>query len=397
VARNTRGCGCVVAIVALVLAVAAGAAYKFALPWWKQKPPPPSGKDMKVVVFDVGQGDSILIVSPSGSTMLIDAGDETKGKLVVEGLKREGIDHLDYFVATHAHPDHIGGAPIVLEAFKVGTVLQNGFPPPEMSADEAEQSGTTMLLKKALNKGAKPQPAKTAPKLASSKKPGKTYQYPTVTAYNNFKTAVGLNGAKLEQPWPGQTIDLGGGAIVTVLAPIEPYFTREQVREGGNEPNANSIVMRLIYGDFSMLLPGDAETQTEQRLLGKDINLDSLSAKILKVAHHGSKYATSEDFIKRVKPEVAIISDGEYNRYGHPSQVVLDRLKANGVSKVYRTDLQGDVTITSNGKTYDIKAAKDAKSDLWVGRQGTKDDASRSGFITYGDFGPPPKPPKQKK
>ena len=147
--------------------------------------------------------------------------------------------------------------------------------------------------------------------------------------------------------------------------------------------------MRLDYGDFSMLLPGDAEEQTEHRMLTKDLNL---KAKILKVAHHGSKYATSQDFLARVKPEVAIISCGEWNRYGHPSQVVLDRLRAASV-KLYRTDLQGEITITTRGKESDyvIKTAKEAKSDLWLGRMAQKDDSSRSGFIAYGDFGPPPK------
>jgi beta-lactamase superfamily II metal-dependent hydrolase len=152
------------------------------------------------------------------------------------------------------------------------------------------------------------------------------------------------------------------------------------------------VVVRVDYGDFSLLLPGDAEEQSEQRMLGKDIELQ---ARILKVAHHGSKYATANDFLKRVHPEVAIISDGEWNRYSHPWQALLDRLKAANI-KVYRTDLQGEITITSNGKQkgdklYEIKTAKEAKSDIWIGREGQKDDASRSGFIEYGDFGPPPK------
>jgi len=186
--------------------------------------------------------------------------------------------------------------------------------------------------------------------------------------------------------------DLGGGARLLILAPSEPYFTKDKLKTGGNEPNANSIVARLDYGDFSLLLPGDAEEQTEQRLLGKNLELQ---AKILKVAHHGSKYATSNDFLKRVQPEVAIISDGEWNRYGHPWQAVLDRLKAASV-KVYRTDLQGEITIATNGKLkgdklYEIKTAKEAKSGVWTGRESGKDDASRSGFIEYGDFGPPPK------
>jgi competence protein ComEC len=142
-----------------------------------------------------------------------------------------------------------------------------------------------------------------------------------------------------------------------------------------------------------MLLMGDAEAQTETRMLSKDLNL---TAQVLKVAHHGSKYATSEEFLKRVKPDAAIISDGGWNRYGHPAQVVLDRLKAMG-AKVYRTDLQGEITITTTGKpkgdkAYEIKTAKEATSDVWTGREGQKDDSSRAGFIAYGDFGPPPKP-----
>ena len=178
-----------------------------------------------------------------------------------------------------------------------------------------------------------------------------------------------------------------------MLAPSEPFFTKDQMKAGGNEPNANSIVLRLDYGDFSMLLMGDAEEQTELRLLGRDADL---TAKVIKIAHHGSKYATSEGFVKRVKPEAAIISTGAWNRYGHPAQSVLEILRSAG-AKVYRTDLQGEITITTKGrldsaKFYEIKPAKEAAEDIWVGREGSKDDSSRSGFIAYGNFGPPPKP-----
>src|SRR2546423_14810535 len=96
------------------------------------------------------------------------------------------------------------------------------------------------------------------------------------------------------------------------------------MKTGGNDGNANSIVLRLDYGDFAMLFMGDAEAQSEERLLGKDFEL---KANVIKIAHHGSKYASSENFLKRVQPEAAIISTGAWNRYGHPSQGVLDRLK----------------------------------------------------------------------
>jgi len=148
--------------------------------------------------------------------------------------------------------------------------------------------------------------------------------------------------------------------------------------------------MRLDYGYFSMLLAGDAEEQTEHRMLTKDLNLQ---VQVLKVAHHGSKYATSQDFLNRVKPAIALISCGAWNRYGHPAQGVLDRLRTANV-KLYRTDLQGEVTIATRGKEGDvaIKVAKETTEDLFAGRTAQKDDSSRSGFIAYGDFGPPPKP-----
>jgi beta-lactamase superfamily II metal-dependent hydrolase len=128
----------------------------------------------------------------------------------------------------------------------------------------------------------------------------------------------------------------------------------------------------------------------------------NLAATVLKVAHHGSKYATTENFLRRVKPEAAIISTSEANRYGHPAPTVLQHLKAAGVNKLYRTDLQGDISITTtgrikDGKLYEIKAARENKGDLWAGREAQKDDSTRSGFITYGDFGPPPRQKAAKK
>ena len=200
------------------------------------------------------------------------------------------------------------------------------------------------------------------------------------------------SGAQYQTAKPGTKLDLGGGALLTILAPSEPLFTKDKMSTGGNEANANSIVARLDYGSFSMLLAGDAEEQTEHRLLTKELELQT---KVLKVSHHGSKYASSKDFLNRVKPQVAIVSCGAWNRYGHPSQAVLDRLKAANV-KLYRTDLQGEITITTRGKNDEmtIKTAKETTDDLWAGRTAQKDDSSRSGFIAYGDFGPPPKPKK---
>ena len=381
--RTTRGCGCAIAVLVLLLGAGAGAFWKFGLPWWRARAPKPSG-ELQVHILDMGpvEGDSILIIAPGGKSVLIDAGDATKGKVVLDALKRYKVERLDYFIATHPHPDHIGGADEVLNAVKVGTVIDNGV---DLSTPVPESAPSA--------KGSK---AKAAPTPPPPKKKTKTVN----GFFDEYAAALKKNGAQHEKAQPGKKYDLGGGAILTVLAPTEPLFTKEQMKTGGNETNANSIVLRLDYGEFSMLLMGDAEAQTEDRMVNRDLNL---KANVIKVAHHGSKYATTDNFIKRVQPEAAIISDGAWNRYGHPAQVLLDRLNA-AKAKLYRTDLQGEVTITSrgklnSGKLYEIKVAKETKDDPWTGREGQKDDSSRSGFIAYGDFGPPPKvkPEKNRK
>src|SRR6266404_10010613 len=376
--RSTRGCGCAIAVLVLLLGAGGFGFWKYGLPWLRSRPPKPSG-ELQVHVLDVGpiEGDSILIVSPTGKSVLIDAGDAGKGKVVLDALKRYKIDKLDYFIATHPHPDHIGGADEVMNAIKVANVIDNGVdlstPAPSPSPEK---------------KGAKPAPTPV---------PAKSKTKSVNNFYDEYKEALQKNGAQYEKAEPGKKYDLGGGAILTVLAPTQPFFTRDMMKGGGNETNANSIVLRLDYGDFSMLFMGDAEEQTEARLAGKDL---TLKATVIKIAHHGSKYATSEGFLKRVQPEAAIISDGAWNRYGHPAQSVLDRLKAIN-AKVYRPDLQGEITITTHGKAdsakfYEIKPAKETTEDVWTGREGQKDDSSRSGFIAYGDFGPPPKQKKSK-
>ncbi len=367
-----KGCGCAIAVLAVVLSAAGYVGWKYALPWWKAKPPPASGGELRVYVLDVGpvNGDSILIVSPAGKTVLIDAGDTGKGKTVLEALKRLSVQQIDFFIATHPHPDHIGAVDEVLKSTKVLHFIDNGLEP---DIPESLRPQT-----KAPAKGKKPAPAPKASRTASVTK-----------FYDEYKAALTQSGAQYEKSEAGRKYDLGGGARLTILAPTEPSFTREQMKTGGNLPNSNSIVIRLDYGDFSMLLNGDAEEQTEHRLLTKE---SDLRVKFLKVGHHGSKYATSEDFVTRAKPEVAIISCGEWNRYGHPSQIVLDRLKNSNV-KVYRTDLQGEISITTRGRANDyvVKTAKEATTDIWTGRTAQKDDSTRSGFIAYGDFGPPPK------
>ncbi len=379
--RSTRGCGCAIAVLVLLLGAGGFGFWKYGLPWLRSRPPKPSG-ELQVHVLDVGpiEGDSILIISPAGKSVLIDAGDAGKGKVVLDALKRYKVERLDYFIATHPHPDHIGAADEVLSGIKVANVIDNGvdLSTPAPAAPAKPKKGKAVA------------PPPPPPKKSKTKGVN--------NFFDEYRDALKQNGAQYEKAAPGKKYDLGGGAILTVLAPSEPFFTKDQMKTGGNDINANSIVLRLDYGDFSMLFMGDAEAQTEERLLGKS-DLD-LKTNVIKIGHHGSKYATSENFLKRVQPEAAIISDGAWNRYGHPGQSVLDRLKAAN-AKVWRTDLQGEVTITTkgrgdSGKLYEIKTAKETKEDVWAGREAMKDDSSRSGFIAYGDFGPPPKPKTEK-
>ncbi|MBD0370168.1 MAG: MBL fold metallo-hydrolase [Pyrinomonadaceae bacterium] len=329
-AQARRGC-MVLAVILSVLAVAVIALLILGYFWWArraQKPAPqpaPSGDELQVHVLDVGQGDSILIVAPGGKTVLVDAGTPGSGKVVVDAMKRYGLKQIDLMVATHAHADHIGGADEVIRATKVLSVLDSQVPN-------------------------------------------------TTKNYEDFLKAIKESGAKYVGAAPGQKFDLGGGANLTVLAPIKPFFTKDQLRSGANEPNANSVVVRLDYGDFSMLLTGDAEAETEARLMSAGANV---KAKVLKVGHHGSRYASSDEFLRAGGFEAALISDGEDNRYGHPSQDALDRFKALGI-KIYRTDLQGEITITTRGQGYQIQTARAATGDLWTGRTAPKSNDADS-------------------
>ncbi|MCA1630282.1 MAG: MBL fold metallo-hydrolase [Acidobacteria bacterium] len=345
-AHTRRGCGCALAVLLVVLAAASAAYFYFQRRTGPQLPPP-SGAELSVHVLDVGQGDSILIIAPGGKTVLVDAGNPRNGKKILAALQRSNVDHIDLLIATHAHADHIGSADEVINGITVKNVLDSGVP-------NATKN------------------------------------------YEDFLKAIEQKGVTYVAATPDQTFDLGGGARITVLAPVQPFFTKDQLRSGGNEPNANSVVTRLDYGDFSMLLTGDAEAQTEQRMIQKGARLE---ADVLKVGHHGSRYASSEDLLRVGKFKTAVISCGADNRYGHPSPEALDRLKAAGV-KLFRTDLQGELTITTRGKSDDVQIRGEreaASQELWAGRAAQKDDSARSGFIQYGDFGPAPKPKDQSK
>src|SRR6195256_6165010 len=148
--RSTRGCGCVIAVFVLLVGAGGFGFWKSVVRGFPPPPPKPSG-ELQVHVLDVGpiEGDSILIISPAGKSVLIDAGDAGKGKVVLDALKRYKVERLDYFIATHPHPDHIGGADEVLSAIKVGTAIDNGvdLSPPEPLATPGSKGAKGSLAK----------------------------------------------------------------------------------------------------------------------------------------------------------------------------------------------------------------------------------------------------------
>jgi glyoxylase-like metal-dependent hydrolase (beta-lactamase superfamily II) len=170
VGRATKGCGCAGAILVVLLIAAGFAGWKYVLPWWKSKPPPPSGGELQVHILDVGpvNGDSILIISPAGKTVLVDAGDAGKGKVVLDALKRYNVQQIDYLIATHPHPDHMGAIDEVIKGTKVLNVIDNGLAPA----------------------GWQPTPSPTPAKVLSNKKPvvRKPDKKPSVTRfYEEYK------------------------------------------------------------------------------------------------------------------------------------------------------------------------------------------------------------------
>src|SRR5258708_7069436 len=219
-ARATKGCGCALAVLLIVAGAGALLGWKYVLPWWRTKPPAPSGRELQVHILDVGpvDGDSILIISPTGRTVLIDAGDTGKEKVVLDALKRYQIQQIDYFIATHPHRDHIGAAAAVIKATKVLNVIDNGLGPVTLP-------------------GATPSPAKgkSPPKTSGNILTGTTSsigrkQKSPTQFYDDYEEALKQSGAHYEKAEVGKKYDLGGGARLLILAPSEPYFTKDKLK-----------------------------------------------------------------------------------------------------------------------------------------------------------------------
>jgi competence protein ComEC len=317
----------------VLFAIALAAAIIFVGIYWLRHRPQPiptpfvtQGR-LQIYALDVGQGDSSLIISPEGKSVLVDAGTPQAADEVVAALRKRDIRTLDLAVATHPHADHIGGMRQVIENFGVKNFLDSGQ---EYASKEYQR-----MLKAIEDKGIKFIPAKK-----------------------------------------GMKFDLDSGVELEVLNPQGNDQWIREVRRGGSVENANSVVLRLSYGNFYMLFTGDAETETEDLMMKSGV---PLRAQVLKVGHHGSRYATSARFLEAVAPEAAVISVGAGNKYGHPAQQTLDRLRNAGV-KIYRTDLNGEIAIVTDGNTFEIHPARQSiQVALWQEKSAPRAVASAAG------------------
>lgn len=254
-----------------------------------------SSDELKLVVIDVGQGLSELIILPNGKTMLIDGGDRDQGDAVLSALQENGVDSLDVVVATHPHTDHVGGMIDVLNTIEVRQVLDSG-------------------------------------------------QIHTTQTFEDYLEAIDSNQIPLASVREGDTIDLDPTVKLEVL---NPPSNLPDGADDEEEFNNNSVVIKLTYGEFTAILPGDMEEENEARLASSSrVDLD---ADVLVAGHHGSRTASTSAFLNAVSPAVVLISLGAGNTYGHPHQEALDRIEAAGAQHILMTDIDGTVTITTTG------------------------------------------------
>ena len=254
---------------------------------------------LEVSFLDIGQGDAILITSPSGKQMLIDGGSTNK---ILEELAR----HISYFdrtldvvVATHPDADHVTGLIPVLEKFKVDTVI--------LSPSE----GHTGI-------------------------------------YNEVKNHIKVEDANVHVGATGDVIDFGDGVLATILYPSKNYVEKK------DDTNDASVSMIITYGDESVLLTGDLPSTEEGELMRAGL---PKKITVYKAGHHGSKYSSSEQLLSYIKPEYSVISAGKNNKYGHPSPQALERLQKYS-KEILSTIDKGAITFITDGKSLEVVTEK---------------------------------------
>lgn len=242
---------------------------------------------LTVTFLDVGQGNAVLVEN-EGLYMLIDGGDKDASSFVVSYLKKQGVEELAYVISSHYDADHLNGVVGALHAFSCDTVLA------------ADYTADTKI-------------------------------------YQSFCDVVEEKDISLVYPAMGDTYTLGE-AEFTIVCPDAYDYADE---------NDNSVGIRLVYGENSFLICGDAGFPMEQIMMQSGLELDS---DVYLASHHGSERSSSLAFLQAVSPEAVVISVGADNSYGHPAQSVLEDIRAVG-AEVYRTDEQGTIVVKSDGST----------------------------------------------
>ncbi len=291
-------------------------------------PGPVSGK-LTIRFLDIGQGDAELIQLPGGETILIDSGD--RGAATVEMLRKYGVREIDLLIATHPHADHIGEMRDIMRAFKVKELWDSGFPH-------------------------------------------------TTKTYADMLQERKDRDIKFLKPKRGVTRKVGD-ALLEVLNPSNDL----------PDDNANnaSLVVRLTFGSTRFLFTGDAEKESWEQMIASE--KDKLRADLLKSAHHGSSNANNEDILDAVAPKIITISCAEGNDYHHPHPKVMRLLREREGIKLYRTDMEGTITATSDGKTIEVTTEKQiAKTDIYLTgdelaeRTGAKTDSKKKSAARKG-------------
>lgn len=263
------------------------------------------GGVLQVMFFDVGQGDAIFIETPYAHQILIDGGSDSQTTNKLGKVMPFWDRTLDLVILTHPDKDHIAGLIDVLKEYKVENVLWTGVEKDTKLFEKWEQ-----VLEEESKEGAR----------------------------------VGIAHAPQKVVWSKSK-----SSFIDILYPLENL-------QGENPPDTNntSLVSKLVFGNASFLLPGDISYKTEKSLLAEGINL---RADILKVAHHGSKFSSARPFLAAASPELAVIEVGRENRYGHPTQEVIERFEELQIP-ILRTDQNGDILIRSDGKSFWVNVRK---------------------------------------
>lgn len=245
--------------------------------------------NLQIYYFDVGQADSILILN-NDTSMLIDAGNNADGPLLVDYIKnRLKINKIDIVVGTHPHEDHIGGIDDIINNFDIGDVYL-----PEVIT--------------------------------------------TTKTFEDMIKAIENKDLAISVPEIGEKFKLGE-------ADFEIIYTGKDDKD----LNATSIIINMLYGEKSYLFTGDTTEEVEATILNKNIDID-----VLKVAHHGSRYSSSYEFLNIATPDYAIVSVGEENSYEHPHIEAINRIKKH-TNNIYMTKDVGTIHLTSDGKNIDIE------------------------------------------